>query len=335
MNGPMPGAPLSLSISAVERDTGLTKDTLRVWERRYGFPTPQRDAQGERLYPFDQIEKLRLIKRLLDAGHRPGRVVAQPTAQLQQLIDQFSQPLNTLLGPTAAPPFHVRHARAHTLAHAPSATPGEVQHLLGKVLAHDVPGLRRDLSRAAARCGLYAFIFEIAGPLLNEMNAVRLRGGLQRYQELWARECLESALREQIAALPSPPPDARPRMVLTTLPNEPRGLGRLMMHGLATLHGVDCINLGQQVPVLDIAQAVGAHQADIVGICFSVDAAPGPLFESLRDLRGQLPAPVEIWAACTHLIPLKHPIPGVQMLTRPTDLETFVNRWRDQHQMCV
>jgi hypothetical protein len=25
-------------ISAVERETGLSKDTLRMWERRYGFP---------------------------------------------------------------------------------------------------------------------------------------------------------------------------------------------------------------------------------------------------------------------------------------------------------
>ena len=34
----------SISIAAVERDTGLSKDTLRVWERRYGFPRPERDA---------------------------------------------------------------------------------------------------------------------------------------------------------------------------------------------------------------------------------------------------------------------------------------------------
>jgi len=32
------------NISAVERDTGLSKDTLRVWERRYGFPKPLRDC---------------------------------------------------------------------------------------------------------------------------------------------------------------------------------------------------------------------------------------------------------------------------------------------------
>ena len=35
-------------IAAVERDTGLSKDILRVWERRYGFPKPGRDAFGER-----------------------------------------------------------------------------------------------------------------------------------------------------------------------------------------------------------------------------------------------------------------------------------------------
>jgi hypothetical protein len=78
---------ISLSIAAVERDTGLSKDTLRVWERRYGFPLPQRDAIGERAYPLDQVERLRIVKRLLDAGHRPGRVVALPLPALQQLAD--------------------------------------------------------------------------------------------------------------------------------------------------------------------------------------------------------------------------------------------------------
>ena len=37
------------SIAAVEREVGLSKDVLRVWERRYGFPLPSRDAPGERL----------------------------------------------------------------------------------------------------------------------------------------------------------------------------------------------------------------------------------------------------------------------------------------------
>ena len=81
-------APLQTwSIAEVERETGLGKDTLRVWERRYGFPVPLRDRLGERAYPHEQVQRLRLVKRLLDAGHRPGKVVPQTMQQLQALLD--------------------------------------------------------------------------------------------------------------------------------------------------------------------------------------------------------------------------------------------------------
>ncbi|HRH92850.1 MAG TPA: MerR family transcriptional regulator, partial [Agitococcus sp.] len=64
-----------LPINAVERETGISKELLRMWERRYGFPQPQRDAQGDRVYPTEQINKLRIIRRLLDAGFRPSKVI--------------------------------------------------------------------------------------------------------------------------------------------------------------------------------------------------------------------------------------------------------------------
>jgi len=43
-------SPLALSIAAVERETGLSKDVLRKWETRYGFPAPLRDGFGERAF---------------------------------------------------------------------------------------------------------------------------------------------------------------------------------------------------------------------------------------------------------------------------------------------
>ena len=36
---------------------------MRVWERRYGFPRPLCTAGGERLYPQEQVTKLRMVKR--------------------------------------------------------------------------------------------------------------------------------------------------------------------------------------------------------------------------------------------------------------------------------
>ena len=53
------------NIGAVERETGLSKDLLRMWERRYGFPSPARDPMGERQYSLDEVSKLRAIKRLM------------------------------------------------------------------------------------------------------------------------------------------------------------------------------------------------------------------------------------------------------------------------------
>ena len=50
---PTAAASAGLSIAAVERETRLSKDVLRVWERRYGFPRPERDANGERCYPAE------------------------------------------------------------------------------------------------------------------------------------------------------------------------------------------------------------------------------------------------------------------------------------------
>ena len=125
--------PITLSISAVERDTGLSKDTLRVWERRYGFPVPERDGIGERAYPLEQVERLRIVKRLLDAGHRPGRVVALPVEELVRLSDSTGVGPHRSGDPTLAP---------------------DLRAYLDGVRAHDVESLRRQLGQAQARLGL-------------------------------------------------------------------------------------------------------------------------------------------------------------------------------------
>ena len=77
-----------LNISAVERETGLSKDTLRIWERRYDFPRPVRDDNGDRAYTMEQITKLRLIKRLLDQGHRPGKIIGLDDDHLSRLVTE-------------------------------------------------------------------------------------------------------------------------------------------------------------------------------------------------------------------------------------------------------
>ncbi|MGB5179302.1 MAG: MerR family transcriptional regulator, partial [Gammaproteobacteria bacterium] len=72
-------------IGVVERDTGIGRDTLRVWERRYGFPRPVRNAKGERCYPEDQLRRLQRTRRLLDRGMRPGKLLPLSEDALNEL----------------------------------------------------------------------------------------------------------------------------------------------------------------------------------------------------------------------------------------------------------
>jgi len=75
------------SIGVVERDVGIRSATLRIWERRYGFPQPVRADSGDRVYPVDQLERLRLIRRLMNHGLRPGAIVAMPQEKLRRLLE--------------------------------------------------------------------------------------------------------------------------------------------------------------------------------------------------------------------------------------------------------
>jgi len=77
--------PAMIPISTVERETGLSKDTLRKWEERYGFPRPKRNLNGERHYVKDDLVRLTAIKRLLDSGMRPAQVVPLSPAEIDDL----------------------------------------------------------------------------------------------------------------------------------------------------------------------------------------------------------------------------------------------------------
>ena len=76
-------------ISVVEQETGISKELLRMWERRYEFPIPARDTSGNRMYSRAQIDRLQDINKLLAAGYRPGFVVGAKEEKLQQLLQEL------------------------------------------------------------------------------------------------------------------------------------------------------------------------------------------------------------------------------------------------------
>lgn len=301
MNDSSPTAAITLSIAAVERDTGLSKDTLRVWERRYGFPVPARDALGERAYPIDQVEKLRVVKRLLDAGHRPGRIVPMPLAELGLLCES----------PAEASPA------------APDLRP-----YLALIAGHDAHGLRHELTRQLSRLGVARFVVDLIVPLNGAVGDAWMRGQMEVYQEHLYTEAAQVVLRQAIASIPDAPAGAAPRVLLSTFPGEPHGLGLLMAEAMFALEGCHCISLGVQTPLWDLVLAATACRADIVALGFSGCMNPNQVIDGLQELRGKLPPAVQLWSGGSAPVLHRRRVDGVLPLASLDGVAAELLRWR-------
>lgn len=317
MNTPNPPSSVppqdGLSIAAVERDTGLPKDTLRVWERRYGFPHPNRDELGERVYPPEQVERLRLIARLLNAGLRPGRVVSAPLAQLQEMLQTTSPG-----APSGADPMA-----------------SEIELCLGLLRQHQVRNLRHMLNQLALRLGLEQFVVKLVSPLTRWVGEAWVLGEIQVFEEHMYTETITAVLRQAIGNMVTAPQPDRPHVLLTTFPQEAHGLGLLMAETLLALEGCHCISLGVQTPISDIARAAAANQAQIVGLSFSPNLPAAQVVQGLTELRALLPSSVAIWAGGSHPALRRKPIDGVTVVAELAGIHALLAAWQTPDGVCA
>lgn len=288
-----------VGIAAVERDIGLGKDTLRVWERRYGFPTPLRDGFGERVYPAEQVAKLRLVKRLMDRGQRPGK-----------LLGQSLETLNEQLGTPAA-------------GVGADDTADWVVPLLKQ---RELDRLRAELAQRLAREGLQRFVIETVPALNRRIGDGWMSGEVEIFEEHLYTEQIQNLLRASIHGLSSR--GTTPRVLLTTIKDEEHQLGLLMVEALLAANGAACVSLGAQTPVGDIVGAARATGADIVALSFSGACPWRKARDSLIELRAALPPAVALWAGGAGLAGRARKLAGVRSIDGLVDIAATLADWR-------
>ena len=247
-----------LTIGAVARATGLSTDTLRVWQKRYGFPVPERKASGHRLYSPGDVRRLRRISEALSRGHRPAQVVPMAEARLQTLLTET-------LGAATVP---------ETLAF-PS--------LLPAVRRHDAASLTEVLFADAARLGPIEFLRRRVAPLVDEVGEAWAGGEIGIHHEHFFSERLSDVLRT--IRLPYERAASGPRITLATFSGETHALGLQMAALVAAVSGLQPHLLGPDLPVAEIASAVRSRRSAAVGVSVSVSTAGSTTRDHLAQLR--------------------------------------------------
>jgi MerR family transcriptional regulator, light-induced transcriptional regulator len=299
------------SITSVERDTGISKDTLRMWERRYSFPRPRRDSIGERLYSIEQVDKLRIIKRLIDARFRPGKIIALDIAALHELANQS-------VGTNA-----IEHEHNEAL----------IAEFMDLIRTHQIEAFRRHLADYIAKNGMFKTIKDLIAPLIYNVGEAWRSGSLEIFEEHLFTESVQVVLRNALNAVPRT--TQHPKVLLTTFPQEPHGLGLLMAESIFAVEGCATLSLGVQTPMWDIVQAAIRQKIDIVALSFSVAMNRQQVQDGLRELRHQLPPSIEIWAGGSSPVLSRHVVDGVICTQRLDDTVNEVKRWRLLHGQAV
>ena len=262
---PAPPESDHFSIGDVADATGITPETLRVWERRYGRPKALRLPSGHRRYTAEQIRWLRRVAEALARGHRPHKVVSLDEAALDALL-------------------------------APATTgetmPAGAAQVLELIRGFDAVELKARLSEEWDPDRHVAFLAEWIAPIIRMVGRSWADGELEIRHEHFASEVLQDVLRS--ARNDYPVPTEEPRVVLTTLSGETHGLGLQMAALSCAAHGVPYRLLGVDTPNEEIVRAASELVVGMVAISVSLATGGVDTDRTIAELRKLLPADVQL-----------------------------------------
>ena len=224
----------SFTMQVLVRQTGIAADTLRAWERRYGFPSPARTEGGHRLYTTQDVEAIRWVLQKQQEGLR-----AKQAIELWQ------------------------HERARATAATPEPTPTapnrETLDVLRTAwvracLALDDQAAAQVFNSAAAMLGPESALLNVATAGLSHIGEQWEAGSASVAQEHFASAV---ATRQAQSLLNGLPAATRPQKVLVTAPEgEIHVYPSVVLTYLLRRAGWDIIYLGANLPVKDLSRTL-------------------------------------------------------------------------------
>ena len=242
--------------------SGVSVPLLRAWERRYRIVEPARTPAGYRLYDDAALERLRTMRRLVDAGWTPSTAAGAI----------LSGESNRLLGPAELAESADTFGRAGQRV----ADGGDlVGDFLAAAVAFDAGGVEATLDRMFAT-GSFEVIAD--GLLLPALVALGDAWAAGRLGVAGEHAASHAVLRRLAAAFQAAGRAARTEgAVLVGMPPTVRHeLGALAFSTAARRAGLPVLYLGSDLPVDDwvaVARRTGARAA-VIGVLTGADVRP-------------------------------------------------------------
>lgn len=224
------------SIKDLEQLTGIKAHTIRIWEKRYQFISPERTSTNIRYYSDSDLKKLLNISILNREGIKISNIVSMSNEEINDRIvsvSETSQDYNN-----------------------------QIEQLVIAMIDLDEPRFDRILSSSVIKLGFDDTVIKILYPFFDKIGILWQIGAVYPAQEHFVSSLVRQKL---IIAIDGQSGSYKPnsKSFLMFLPsNEWHELGLLFYSYLVKKAGYRVIYLGQSVPFEDLVEVNRKHQVD-------------------------------------------------------------------------
>jgi len=282
----------------VVRRTGLNASVLRAWERRYDAVVPERSDGGQRLYSEADVQRLSLLRELVDAGHTISQVAELDADTLRALVRRErrieeaggggSNGADGRNGSSAQ--VGVREGTAPALRSVSAEqTLERAEEAVRNMSPRD---LEIVLNRGAMALTPLRVIDEVIVPLLVTIGREWEEGYLSPATEHAATQVIRRFLGWLLETMGSQA--GEPLLVVSTPSGQRHEFGALLAAVSAAGEGWDVLNLGPELPAQDIAEAAIRRGARAVALSAIFPLDDENLLPEILDLRADLPATIDL-----------------------------------------
>lgn len=302
---------LGLSIGAVARETGISIEALRMWERRYGSPESIRLPSGHRRYPLSEVNRLRTVARALDAGYRAGQVVGASLDELNELLRAVKNAL----------PEGENQGEARKRFEEETVT----ARWLEATQQLDDEALTNQFYRDWGQLGPLRFVNERVIRFLRRLGDGWIAGEITVAEEHFASERLSDFLAGQWRRM-NERLGGRPLLV-ASLPGDPHRLGLHMVSTVAAAAEQKVVYVGPQTPIRELISAT--RRVHPVALCLSISGVMDQRqsIRSVDELRVAIDEDVSMVVGGEGA-PL--PQPGVHRITEFTEFYDWARTRRER-----
>jgi DNA-binding transcriptional MerR regulator len=236
------------NLMVVLKETGLKADVLRVWERRYELPRPQRTAGGHRLYSEYDIAIVKWLKE----RQAEGLSISRAVKLWKDLVAAGQDPLEGVSFSRTSAPIPAIRANIELLR----------QNWLESCLAFDTLQAEEALNQAFALYPVEKVCDGILRQGLNFIGELWYLGKVSSQQEHFTSALAIRRIETLITAAPQP---TRSQTVLVGCPlGETHTFPALLLSLFLQRMGLKIVYLGADIPIEQMDDAIVSIRPDLV-----------------------------------------------------------------------